>query len=351
MATIRIGIAGIGFMGMIHYLAAQRAEGVTVAALQSRSAKKRAGDWTDIQGNFGPRGGMMDLSGVRVHERFEDLLADETVDLVDLCVPNPEHSRLAIQALEAGKDVLVEKPIALRVDDADAMIAAARRFGRLVMVAHILPFFPEFEFAYQAVASGEHGRLLAAHFTRVISRPDWGNAGDFVSGGGPAIDLHVHDTHFVDLVCGPPRAVRSRGVVESGVVIHLDTHYHYPDGGPIVSAVSGALATAGRPFSHGFELYLERATLSFRFDNLADEPRLSPLTIIHANGQIERPQLGSGDPIDAFARELEEAGRAVAGRVESQMLSASRARRALRSCLAEVESVLTGLAVNLSDSE
>lgn len=351
MATTRIGIAGIGFMGMIHYLAAQRAEGVTVTALQSRSAKKRSGDWTDIQGNFGPRGGMMDLSGLKVHERFDDLLADETVDLVDLCVPNPDHARLAIQALQAGKDVLVEKPIALRMDDADAMIATAKRSGRLLMVAHILPFFPEFEFAHQAVASGEYGRLLAAQFTRIISRPDWGNAGDFASGGGPAIDLHIHDTHFVDLVCGTPRAVRSRGVVESGMVIHLDTHYHYPDGGPIVSALSGALAAAGRPFSHGFDLFLERASLSFRFDNLTDTPRVSPLTLIHADGRVDHPQLGSGDPIDAFARELREATRAVASREESQMLCGARARRALHFCLAEVESVLTGLTVNLIDPD
>ena len=111
--NIGIGIVGIGFMGMIHHLAASRLAGGRVAAICSRDAKKRAGDWTGIRGNFGPPGGMVDLSGVAAHADFAGLLADPAVDLVDLCVPNDEHAGLAIRALEAGKHVLVENPIAL----------------------------------------------------------------------------------------------------------------------------------------------------------------------------------------------------------------------------------------------
>ncbi len=94
------------------------------------------------------------------------LLADPKVDLVDLCVPNDEHARMAIRALEAGKHVLVEKPIALTGADADAMVAAARASGKLLMVAHVLPYFPEFAFAAQVVRSRKYGRLVAAHFKR-----------------------------------------------------------------------------------------------------------------------------------------------------------------------------------------
>ena len=74
--NVGIGIVGIGFMGMIHYLAAQRASGLRVVALCSRDPRKLAGDWTSIQGNFGPRGTQMDLSGVACYRDFEDLLAD-----------------------------------------------------------------------------------------------------------------------------------------------------------------------------------------------------------------------------------------------------------------------------------
>ena len=235
-----IGIVGIGFMGMIHYLASRRVEGAKVVALCSRDPKKLAGDWTSIQGNFGPRGTQMDLSGIALYDDYASLLADPQVDLVDLCVPNELHGRMAIQALRAGKPVLVEKPIALSIDEADAMVAAAREAGKPLMVGHVLPFVPEFAFAVEAVRSGRYGAIRAAHFTRVISRPDWSSEiADPSKSGGPAIDLHIHDTHFIGLLCGVPRAVHSRGVVENGAVVHLTTQY-------LFDAEPGGLLRLGR---------------------------------------------------------------------------------------------------------
>ena len=61
---VRIGIVGVGFMGWIHWLAARRLKGAQVTAVCSRDAKKLAGDWRGIRGNFGPPGEMVDLSGV-----------------------------------------------------------------------------------------------------------------------------------------------------------------------------------------------------------------------------------------------------------------------------------------------
>src|SRR3954466_5671619 len=223
-----IGIVGIGFMGMIHYLAAGKLSGAKVVALCSRDPAKLAGDWTSIQGNFGPRGTQMDLSAHAKYADVGDILADPEVDLVDLCVPNDEHAPLAIRALEAGKHVLVEKPIALTTAEADAMVAAARASGKLLMVAHVLPFFPEFAFAADAVANRKYGALRAAHLKRVIARPDWSRGiADADRSGGAAIDLHIHDTHYLSLVCGVPHAVQSRGVVEGNAVVHLATQYLY----------------------------------------------------------------------------------------------------------------------------
>ncbi len=66
---------------------------------------------------------------------------------------------------------MVEKAIALTTDEADAMLAAAKSAGKVLMVAHVLPFFPEFAHAADAVRSGNYGKLKAAHFTRVIAKP------------------------------------------------------------------------------------------------------------------------------------------------------------------------------------
>jgi len=346
---VGIGIVGIGFMGMIHYLAARKLAGAGVVAVCSRDPKKLAGDWTGIQGNFGPKGTQMDLSALSRYAEFEDLLADPKVDVVDLCVPNDEHARLAIRAMEAGKHVLVEKPIALTAADADAMVAASKATGRLLLVAQVLPFFPEFKFAAEAVRSGRYGKLKAAHLTRVITKPEWSSGiASADRSGGPAIDLHIHDTHYIGLVCGVPKAVHSRGVVEGDAVVHLSTQYLYDDPNLAVSAVSGALSQAGRPFTHGFEFYLEKATLSFSFANLAGEGQVSPLAVILPDGTVERPELGSGDPLDAFADELGVAVASVEQGVALPQLSGELARQALVICQAEVESVKTGKPVAIN---
>lgn len=336
----RIGIVGIGFMGMIHFLAARKLQGARVVALCSRDKKKLAGDWRGIQGNFGPAGEMMDLSGLRTYERIEDLLADKEIDLVDVCNPTHLHPATAIRALEAGKHVLVEKAIALDGADADRMVAAARKAGKLLMVAHVLPFFPEFAFAAKVIRSGEYGKLRAAHFKRVISKPDWSaDIGDAAKTGGPAIDLHIHDTHFIGLVCGVPGHVFSTGVVDGDAVSYLTTSYLYGSGGPAVTCSSGALSMKGRPFVHGYEIYLERATLIY-------ESGATPLTALTADGKVDHPQLDGGDDATAaFTLELQAAVDGIRAGKEHDYLSGKLARDALVLCHKECESVKTGKAV------
>ena len=209
---VGVGIVGIGFMGMIHYLAAQRASGLQVVALCSRDPKKLAGDWTSIQGNFGPRGTQMDLSGLGCYREFDELLADPKVDLVDLCVPNDSHAPMAIQALQAGKHVLVEKPIALSTEcrRPDGRGRQGRRqaaHGRARSAV-----LPRVRLRPRRRSIRSIRALQAAHSLRVISKPDWSSGiADPGRSGGPAIDLHIHDTHFVALACGAPRAVHSTG--------------------------------------------------------------------------------------------------------------------------------------------
>lgn len=212
---VRIGIAGIGFMGMIHYLASRNLNGAQVVAISSRDQSKLDGDWRSIRGNFGPPGEQMDLSHLKKFTSYDEMLADPDIDMVDVCNPTHLHPEFAIKALQAGKDVFVEKAISLTTEDADRMLDAAAKAGKRLMVAHVLPFFPEFQFAANAVKSGEYGKLLAAHFTRVIAKPEWSaDISDASKTGGPAVDLHIHDTHFIGLICGIPNKVFATGLRE-----------------------------------------------------------------------------------------------------------------------------------------
>jgi predicted dehydrogenase len=339
---VRIGIVGLGFMGMIHYLAARRLQGAQVAAICSRAEQKLAGDWRSIQGNFGPRGEIMDLTALKKYRALDDLLADPDIDLIDVCNPTHLHPDTALRALKAGKHVLVEKAISLDPKDADVMLAAARQAGRLLMVAHVLPFVPEFAFAARALRGGEYGKLLGAHFKRIISRPDWSaDIGDARKTGGPAVDLHIHDTHFIGLVCGVPGQVFATGVIEGDAVAYLTTQYLYGLGGPAVTCSSGALAQKGRPFVHGYEIYLEKATLTY-------ESGTCPLTVLTAAGQVEHPELaGGGDETAAFTLELQTAIEGVRTGRAPDLLSGQLARDALVLCHRECESVRTGKAVSV----
>jgi predicted dehydrogenase len=335
---VRIGLIGIGFMGMIHYLAAAKLRGARVTALCSRDPKKLAGDWRGIRGNFGPAGTRMDLGKVKRYPEFDALLADPDIDLIDVCTPTHLHAGMALRALKAGKNVLVEKAIALEPRDADALVKAAARAGKLLMVAHVLPFFPEFAFAADAVRGGAHGKLLGAHFTRVISKPDWSEEiGDASKTGGPAVDLHIHDTHFIGLIAGVPGRVFSTGVIGAdGAVAYLTTQYLYGPGGPAVSCSSGAVAMSGRPFVHGFEIYLEKGTLAY-------ESGSTPLTLLSADGKAKAPKLpGGSDPLSGFTAEIQAAADGVASGKEPDLLSGKLARDALVLCHKEIQSVRTG---------
>ncbi len=337
---IRIGIVGLGFMGRIHFLASQKLIGAKVAAVCSRDAAKLAGDWSKTRGNFGPEPGRVDLTGVKKFTSLAEMLADPEIDLVDICTVSDQHAPIAIQALQAGKHVLVEKAIGLTPLEADEMLAAAKTSGKMLLVAHVLPFFPEFEFAAETIRGGKFGKLLGAHFKRIIAKPDWSSdIADAAKTGGPAVDLHIHDTHFIGLVCGVPKEVFSVGTIEGGAVTYLTTSYLYGPGGPAVTCSSGAICMGGRPFVHGFEIFLEKASLLYDSGGTA-------LTLLTADGKSELVNLpGGGDALAAFTDEIQAAVGGVTSGQEPDLLSGQLARDALVLCHSEIESVKSGRVV------
>jgi predicted dehydrogenase len=346
---IRVGIAGIGFMGMTHYRAYQKVRGAKVVALCEQDSKRLAGDWRSIKGNFGAPGEMMDLKGIACYAALDEMLSDEQIDLVDVCLPGPLHAEVTIAALRKGKHVFCEKPISLKPNDAKRMVEAAQQAGKLLMIGHVLAFNPEYQFAYRAVTGGKYGRLLGGHFKRVIAYPLW--IPDYFNAdktGGPMIDLHIHDAHFIRLICGMPRAVHSVGRLNNGVAELFHTQFLFEDPSLVVTASSGVLAQQGRAFTHAFEIYLERATLLFDFAVLDDKPVTAmPLTMLDKNGKVLRPTLGPADPVEGFVGELKEVVRSVRANTPSPILGGELARDALFLCQKETDSIRTGRAVKV----
>lgn len=348
---VRIGIVGIGFMGYTHFEGAKSLRGGKVTAIATRNKKRRAGDWRGIQGNFGPPAGKTDLTGVKTYEDYKDLLADPEIDLVDICLPTEMHESVTIEALTAGKHVLVEKPIAVDLKSADRMVKAADKHDRILMVGHVLPFFPEFRFVRDCLSEGRYGKLLAAHFRRVIAPPKWSqDIADFQRLGGWGIDLHIHDNHMIGLVCGVPNAVFSRGIVKDGLVNHVHSQYVYDDPDLAVSCVSGGIAASQLQFVHGFEVYMEKASLVYSAGTFGGEWVVErPLTLIPDKGKLREPKLkGGSEWYSAFTAELQEAVNGMKAGATPHILSGELARDALKLCHAEAKSISTGKMIRLA---
>ncbi|MCH2115115.1 MAG: Gfo/Idh/MocA family oxidoreductase [Pirellulales bacterium] len=342
----RVGIIGVGFMGMVHYLTYQKLVGAEVVALCDCDTKKLEGDWTGIQGNFGPPGEHMDLSKVTTYESADDLIADPNVDLVDITLPPAAHSGVAIAALGSGKHVFCEKPMAMTVGDCDRMAAAAKQASRKLMIGHVLPFLPEYAWALREIRSGAHGRPIGGSFKRVISDPAWlENYWDATAVGGPLLDLHVHDAHFIRLAFGMPKTVASRGSQRNGLPEHWHSLFGYDKPEVTVQVTGGTIRQAGRPFLHGFEIHLERATLVFEFAVIknadgSDEGRyLCPPTLLNPQGVAQQVEMGDGDPMNAFYAELGHATQVVQGVAEPDMLACDLARDAIEICRLQADSL------------
>ena len=345
---IRVGIAGVGFMGLVHYLTYQKLRGVKVTALSTRSAKRRGGDWTDIQGNFGPRGTKMDLSQLNVYEEFDDLVADPQVDLIDLCVPPGQHAEFAIKALKGGKHVFCEKPMALETAQCARMQRTADAAGRRLWVGHVLPFMPEYDWAYRTIRGGKYGRLLGGNFRRVISDPTWLPDYWKKEVGGPMLDLHVHDAHFIRLLFGKPTWLSSQGRMRKGMAEHWTTQFRFRNSRQLATFIGGVTNQQGRAFNHGFEIHLEKATILFEFAVIGGEGKyLCAPTILDDHGRALAPKLSEGDPMNAFVGEIRQVLRDVKGKGSSPLLGSELAADAVMICHKQSQSLRQGKPVSI----
>lgn len=338
---IRVGLVGVGFMGWIHYLAYQRSSSAKLCAFSSRDEKKREGDWRGIKGNFGPPGEQIDVSQIKTFATLEELVRDPDIDVIDICLPPHLHVEAAIRSVENGKHVFCEKPLGLNTADCDKILSAAKANGKLVMVAQVLPYIGPFAYAAQAAVSGQYGKPIGGYFKRIISNPDW--IPDFFDPdrvGGPLVDLHVHDAHFIRLLFGMPTRVYSRGSTQGSVAKFCHTLFEFHDPAISIAASSGTIDPPGRPFTHGFELYLERATLQFEFAGFTDGGETMPLKVLTTDGQVLRPELPAADDVSAFVDEIADMAASVqSGRVAPR-LDGLLARDAIHLCLCQQQSVV-----------
>lgn len=248
---LKVGVLGAGFMGSTHARAFAKLSDVQVVGIWSRSPDKAAKLAAEV--------------GAQAYADPMALATDPQVDAISNTLPTHLHKDVTIAALNAGKSILLEKPMALSVEDCDAMIATANRFGRILMLAHVLRFWPEYVALVDLVHSGQLGSPLSATASRLSARPTWG---DWFANpdwtGGAVLDLHIHDLDVLNWLFGTPKSVYARG--RRGAPGGWDHALTLVDYGEVTGFAEGSvLMPDGYPFTMTLWVRCEKGSVEYTF--------------------------------------------------------------------------------------
>jgi predicted dehydrogenase len=337
---VNVAVVGLGFMGVTHlraYLANPQARVVAVCDAVRVPVN---GILQGVSGNI-KKSDDIDLgTDVKVYRTTEELLADAAVELVDLCTPTPLHAPQVIAALNAGKHVICEKPLARTSAEAREILHVAANSPGILMPAFCMRFWPGWSWLKQVVEEQTYGKVLAARFRRDSAMPAWSQQGTYSGGqdlGGALFDLHIHDADFVNHLFGKPTGVFSTGVLAaSGAINHVITQYDYP-GGPSVYAEGSWLMAKG--FNMTYTLFCEQATIDFDLARGADALQVSE------TGKDPRVvEAGEGD---GYSKEIDYIIECVSQSRAPKVVTALDGMTALEICEAEEQSIRNGAPVKL----
>ncbi len=329
---LRIGIAGFGFMGRMHFRQWKALKGAQVVAICDANPNIKE-DTKRAVGNIKGAEGEIDFTGIEVFRDLEQMLDKSKLDAISLTLPTYLHATCSEQALSRGVNVLCEKPMALTTTDCDRMVRAAQKSGKVLQIGHCVRFWPEYAKAKEIVDSGKYGKVVAGMFQRLGSPPGWSIDNWFVDesrSGGVALDLHIHDTDYVQYLFGMPKAVCSHGAKSpKGHLIHILTEYEYGQDKLIV-AEGGWGMTVTFGFEMSFNLILEKATIVY------DLTRNPMLRVCPAEGVAFSPEVAKGD---GYQLEIEHFAKSIRGESVPEVITLEQSRNSVRIVEAERKSI------------
>ena len=247
MSTIKVIVHGLGFITLNHHLPVlAKMPEVKVVGVVSRSEKHAK----EVAEKY----------KAHPYTSLEEALEKEKPDFVDICTETFRHKEDALLSINHEVNVFLEKPIALKLKDAKEIIDAAKRKGVLLMVGHVLRFWPEYVRIKEAVEDGKIGEPSIARAYRYVPFPAWSFKEwhkDITKSGGVFVDLSIHDVDFLRWVLGEVDEVFARGGVY-GIDGTAHTHVH-----ALLKFKNGAIAYVEGswiiPQSHKFYTYFEIA--------------------------------------------------------------------------------------------
>jgi UDP-N-acetylglucosamine 3-dehydrogenase len=308
---IRIGILGAGAMGTTHASAWTGIEGVRVVGVFSRDpARARTA---------------AAICNAQPVSDADALIASADVDAIDVCLPSGVHRSVVVPALQAGKHVFCETPLALSLEDAEAMRDAARKAGRLLQVGLLMRSLSQYRHVQALASSGEHGRLLSVATWRLGSYLRAGAPDHKAHYSDPSTELMTFDFDFIQWAMGRPTrlsAVATR--TPQGLPGEISALLGFEDGRHATVLASG-LMPAGFPFTVGFRALFEDACFELH-TVFEDGPPKSTFTMFRDKAPAEIVTLPGGDPYQAELRRFVDC---VSGRADAGLLDVDRAIEAL----------------------
>lgn len=262
MKTIQVALIGAGGIGSAHSNAYEQIPDAHVCAvvdIRKDNAAKLAG-----------------IHGAKAYTSVNEMFASEKPEMSDICTPSFTHPEIAMQSIQHGLHVLVEKPIAYTLDDARLMIDTAKKKQKMLMVAQVVRFWPEYVYIKQIYEAGTYGKLVQAWFSRVCGAPLWAWDNWYVdasrSGLAP-FELHIHDTDFIHFMFGKPDSVRSQAVnIPDMYASYLKTRYQYKNLPGVIIEAEAGWWKGPLPFSATFRVVFEKAVLVYDSDKLTVYP-------------------------------------------------------------------------------
>ena len=315
LTQIRIGILGAGAMGTAHAAAyAGIAEATVVGVFSRDPARARS------------------VASICKAEPFDDcdaLIA--SADAIDVCLPSAIHHTFVVLALNAGKHVFCESPLALGLDEARQMRDAARRADRLLQVGLLMRSLSAYEHIKAAVSSGEHGRLISVATWRLGSYLHPHAPDHKAHYGEPSTELMTFDFDFIQWLMGPPRRLSASAARSpQGAAGEITALLHYQDGRHATVTASG-LMPPRFPFSAGFRALFERAAFDHQAVFESDGPPNSSFTIFTDKAHGTPVAVPPGNP---YQVELQRFVDCINGRADPDLLDVERAIEALMLSLA-----------------
>jgi predicted dehydrogenase len=200
---LRYACIGAGGIAGAHLTPLSKREDVQIVALADPfpSKKQEYAEKFNI-----PAGGL--------YEDYEKMLKEVQPDAVSVCSPNGMHAQNTIAALKAGADVIIEKPMAATVKEAQAMVDLAEKLGRKLVIGFQYRFSPRVTFIKNAIDAGQLGNVLFGRVQALRRRgiPNWGVFGQKdKQGGGGLIDIGVHVLEMCHYAMGEPTPVAATG--------------------------------------------------------------------------------------------------------------------------------------------